>query len=57
MQQSPLAWPGGKFSYAPLIGSDGQLERVRARLTLQALMLVYQANGTWQRGKKRARRS
>ena len=45
------------FSYAPLIGTDGQLDRVRARLALQALMLGHQAIGTSQRGKKRARRS
>ena len=44
------------FSYAPLIGSDGQLERVRARLALQALMLDHQANAAPQRAKKRARR-
>ena len=45
------------FSYAPLIGTDGQLDRVRARLALQALMLGDQANATSQPGKKRARRS
>ena len=45
------------FSYAPLIGSDGQLDRVRARLALQALMLQHQANAAPQRAKKRARRS
>ena len=45
------------FSYAPLIGTDGQLERVRARLALQALMLGHQANAVSQPGKKRARRS
>jgi hypothetical protein len=44
------------FSYAPLIGSDGQLERVRARLALQALMLGHQASETAHRQKKRARR-
>jgi hypothetical protein len=33
------------FGYAPLIGQDGQLERVRARLALQAQMLGYQAEG------------
>ena len=44
------------FSYAPLIGADGQLNRVRARLALQALMLDQQANDTSQRGNKRARR-
>jgi hypothetical protein len=36
------------FSYAPLIGSDGQLGRVRARLALQALMLGHQADGAAQ---------
>jgi hypothetical protein len=45
------------FSYAPLIGSDGQLERVRVRLACQALMLGYQAGGEAQPGKKRAKRS
>jgi hypothetical protein len=45
------------FSYAPLIGHDGQLDRVRARLTLQALMLEQQANASPQRAKKRAGRS
>jgi collagen type I/II/III/V/XI/XXIV/XXVII alpha len=45
------------FSYAPLIGSDGQLDRVRARLALQALMLQHQADAAPQRAKKRARRS
>ena len=45
------------FSYAPLIGTDGQLDRVRARLALQALMLGHQANAASQPRKKRARRS
>ena len=45
------------FSYAPLLGTDGQLDRVRARLALQALMLDQQANAAPQPGKKRARRS
>jgi hypothetical protein len=40
------------FSYAPLIGTDGQVECVRARLAVQALMLGHQANGTPQRTKK-----
>jgi hypothetical protein len=44
------------FSYAPLIGSDGQLDRVRARLALQALMLDQQANAAPQRTGKRAGR-
>jgi hypothetical protein len=46
-----------KFSYAPLIGTDGQLDRVRAQLALQARMLGHQAIGPSQRGKKRAARS
>ena len=45
------------FGYAPLIGTDGQLDRVRVRLALQALMLGHQENGTSQRVKKRATRS
>jgi hypothetical protein len=45
------------FSYNPLIGTDGQLERLRARLALQALMLGHQANDASHRQKKRARRS
>ena len=45
------------FSYAPLLGTDGQLDRVRARLALQALMLDHQANAAPQPRKKRARRS
>jgi hypothetical protein len=45
------------FSYAPLIGSDGQLDRVRVRLALQAQMLGQQADGAPQRLKKRAGRS
>jgi hypothetical protein len=44
------------FSYAPLIGADGQLERVRGRLALQALMLEQQVNAAPQRTGKRARR-
>jgi plastocyanin len=43
------------FSYAPLIGTDGQLDRVRARLALQALMLDHRADAAPQRRKKRAR--
>ena len=45
------------FSYAPLLGTDGQLDRVRARLALQALMLDQQANAAPQPGKRLARRS
>ncbi|HEX4368574.1 MAG TPA: Hint domain-containing protein [Rhodopila sp.] len=44
------------FAYAPLIGSDGQLNRVRARLALQAVMLQQQASAAPQRT-KRPRRS
>jgi hypothetical protein len=44
------------FSYARLIGSDGELDRVRARLALQALMLEHQASAAPQRAKKRAGR-
>ncbi|HET6305560.1 MAG TPA: Hint domain-containing protein, partial [Rhodopila sp.] len=33
------------FGYAPLIGRDGQLDRVRARLALQAAMLGYLGDG------------
>ena len=41
------------FSYAPLIGTNGQLDRVRAQLASQALMLGYQADGTPPQRKKR----
>ncbi len=34
-----------RFGYAPLLGVDGQLERVRARLEIQARMLEYRAFG------------
>jgi Hint domain len=34
------------FCYAPLLGTDGQLDRVRARLAWQALMLGYRSDGT-----------
>jgi hypothetical protein len=43
------------FGYAPLIGTDGQLDRVRVRLALQALMLGHQENGTSQRVKNEPR--
>jgi hypothetical protein len=43
------------FGYAPLIGTDGQLDRVRARLACQALMLRDKASGTPHR--KRARKA
>ena len=33
------------FSYAPLLGTGGEVERVRSRLALQALMLGYRADG------------
>jgi hypothetical protein len=43
--------------YAPLIGADGQFDRVCARLAAQALMLGYQADGTTiHRTKRRTRR-
>jgi hypothetical protein len=35
-----------RSGYAPLLGSDGQFDRVRARLAAQACMLGYQADGT-----------
>ncbi|WP_158928549.1 Hint domain-containing protein [Acidisphaera sp. S103] len=44
------------FAYAPLIGTDGQLDRVRVRLTLQAVMLGQQGRGEPQR-EKRVRRA
>jgi hypothetical protein len=43
------------FAYAPLIGSDGQLDRVRVRLALQALMLRQQGGSAAVR-EKRVRR-
>jgi plastocyanin len=40
------------FAYAPLIGGEGQLDRVRARLALQAVMLGQQAGAAPGRGKR-----
>ena len=45
------------FGYAPLLGTNGQFDRVRARLAAQALMLGYRADDTPpQRARRRAGR-